>query len=403
MLLEDVGSETFAMNIESTSATGVSLPDHGSASTSNLKNTIANAGEGAGRGEVVDPITGHALGQSAGAGGLHHTNAASGPNATVQIDHDLAATIETEDEMANKGKETGGVEVREPSSGDASSGCGLDGAVHHPSVTPTQPGRSGVVEALEAPSRPHEGVRNRAELSIVHENYPTVIRLKGEWRSVSCFACDANAHYHKSEPENLLYFNGVDDILDHVWEQHKLQYKRTGFRLGDMLKNTAGRVVSTEDVELMRRGEEPNVKIMKREIPMWANRRRQLCAERAQNRPIPQTTGDAYAHSDSTAFGPQGATSMAAGANQQAVTPSDGCAMQSGASLTLDVSRGSAGERMMLKRASESGKRAQVEAESEVEESRPSKRRKTSKSSDDNDSAINNDEEDSLPVKLEDR
>ncbi|KAK3678394.1 hypothetical protein LTR78_001691 [Recurvomyces mirabilis] len=90
---------------------------------------------------------------------------------------------------------------------------------------------------------------------IIHENYPTVILLEAGWTEIWCGDCGANfkAHHHKFLP-------GLRGLHGHWIKAHRDQH--VDHSKLTCLATCRKRLVSPMDVELMRRGEEPDVVIL---------------------------------------------------------------------------------------------------------------------------------------------
>ena len=90
------------------------------------------------------------------------------------------------------------------------------------------------------------------------DNYPVVVFLDGRWTEISCNVCGRNALYD-TQLEIFRYFSGVQGLINHV--KTHITAPDSGKDSNEVSELFKRRIVSDEDVQLMERGETPNIQI----------------------------------------------------------------------------------------------------------------------------------------------
>ena len=125
-------------------------------------------------------------------------------------------------------------------------------------TTTSQVTPSSLDKYLEAPATVLYN-RYRKTNKPIHDNYPTVIYMDDKWTDVSCGVCGANASYRKKDDVMDFYFyGGFMGVLNHVRTAHKGELD---ISIANTLRTCNRRLVSDEDIALMRKGKDPKVKI----------------------------------------------------------------------------------------------------------------------------------------------
>ena len=90
------------------------------------------------------------------------------------------------------------------------------------------------------------------------DNYPAVVFLDGKWTEICCNVCGRNALYD-TQLEIFRYFSGLQGLTNHV-KTHMIapDSGKDSIEVSELIKR---RIVSYEDVQLMERGETPNIPI----------------------------------------------------------------------------------------------------------------------------------------------
>ncbi|KAK5133823.1 hypothetical protein LTR08_007253 [Meristemomyces frigidus] len=88
---------------------------------------------------------------------------------------------------------------------------------------------------------------------VLNAAYPTVVLIDGQWTEISCDECGANAGARG-------YFGGVSGLCTHKVRSHK---SGKAVILATIIATCRRRLVSNEDVELIRKGGNPAVEILK--------------------------------------------------------------------------------------------------------------------------------------------
>ena len=90
------------------------------------------------------------------------------------------------------------------------------------------------------------------------DNYPVVVFLDGRWTEISCNVCGRNALYD-TQLETFRCFSGIQGLINHVKTHITAPDSRKDLsEVSELIKR---RIVSDEDVQLMERGETPNIPI----------------------------------------------------------------------------------------------------------------------------------------------
>lgn len=140
----------------------------------------------------------------------------------------------------------------------------------------------------------------RANKSI-HPDYLTVIYMDGKWTDVSCGVCNANASVNR-ESKALKFYGGIMGLNNHVRTAH---VDEVGPTIADTLRTCNRRVVSDEDVALMKEGKEPKVQIVM--CVGTVKRPRSIMQRNAQDK-SPQNTNGTSANNDYASHVPSSAT-----------------------------------------------------------------------------------------------
>ena len=90
------------------------------------------------------------------------------------------------------------------------------------------------------------------------DNYPVVVFLDGRWTEISCNVCGRNALYD-AQIETFRYFSGLQSLNNHV--KTHMTAPDPGKDSNEVSELIKRRIVSDEDVQLMERGETPNIPI----------------------------------------------------------------------------------------------------------------------------------------------
>ncbi|KAK4554618.1 hypothetical protein LTR86_008473 [Recurvomyces mirabilis] len=151
---------------------------------------------------------------------------------------------------------------------------------------------------------------------IIHENYPTVVLLEAGWTEIWCGDCGANfkAHHRKFLP-------GLRGLHGHWIKAHgdqHVDHSRLAF-----LATCRKRLVSPMDVELMRRGEEPDVVILARRSLFVSAKLPRTTNESSSRKPTVNHSGASGdgARRLQPSSGQQGLTSRAAVTDSERVAP----------------------------------------------------------------------------------
>ncbi|TKA61365.1 hypothetical protein B0A55_11017 [Friedmanniomyces simplex] len=87
---------------------------------------------------------------------------------------------------------------------------------------------------------------------------PTVVKLDNEWTEVWCHICGTNVNYLGK------YFLGISGLHAHIVYHDGAGKRKSGITTDDLLANCGRRVLSQEDMALIRAGQQPVVKIGER-------------------------------------------------------------------------------------------------------------------------------------------